>query len=54
MCCHFAASECKYESIEGKVQEIVAKEVMSFAIKKIPNLIDYQSLWRAKSQLIVG
>lgn len=25
MCCHFAASECQYENIDGKVQELVAK-----------------------------
>jgi len=24
MCCHFAASECKYIPIEGTVQELVA------------------------------
>ena len=54
ICCHFAAAECKYESIEGKVQELVAKEIMSYAAKKFPGLIDYHSLWRAKAQLVSG
>jgi phytanoyl-CoA hydroxylase len=54
MCCHFAASNCKYEPVEGKVQELVAKEIMSYANKKFPGVTDYQSLWRMKSQLVAG
>lgn len=54
MCCHFASSECKYENIDGKVQELVAKEVMSYASKKFPGITDYHSIWRMKSQLVAG
>lgn len=54
MCCHFAASDCKYISVEGKVQELVAKEIMSYAGKKFPGATDYASIWRMKSQLVAG
>jgi phytanoyl-CoA hydroxylase len=54
MCCHFAASECKYINIEGQVQELVAKEIMSYATKKFPGVTDYSSIWKMKSQLVNG
>jgi len=54
MCCHFASSECKYLPIEGTVQELVAKEVMSYSKKRFPGLDNYHDLWRFKSQLICG
>lgn len=54
MCCHFASSECQYENIDGKVQELVAKEIMSYASKKFPGITDYHSIWRMKSQLVYG
>ena len=54
MCCHFAASECKYIPIENTVQELVAKEVMSYAKKKFPHVQDYHSIWRFKSALVHG
>lgn len=54
MCCHFAASECEYVPVEGTVQELVAKEIMSYAHKKFPFVTDYQSIWRNKATLICG
>jgi hypothetical protein len=27
---------------------------MSYALKKFPDIVDYHSIWRAKSQLICG
>ncbi len=54
MCCHFAASECKYIDVKGQVQELVAKEIMSYASKKFPGVTDYNSIWKMKSQLITG
>ena len=54
MCCHFASAECEYIPIEGTVQELVAKEVMSYAKAKFPFLVDYHSLWRNKSALVHG
>jgi phytanoyl-CoA hydroxylase len=54
MCCHFAASECKYIDVKGQVQELVAKEIMSYARKKFPGVTDYNSIWKMKSQLITG
>ena len=54
MCCHFAASECKYINVEGKVQELVAKEIMSYASRKFPHVTDYSSIWKFKSQLVAG
>lgn len=54
MCCHFAASECKYIPIDGTVQELVAKEIMSYASKKFGAVTDYHSIWRFKSSLVCG
>lgn len=54
MCCHFAASECKYFNVDGKVQELVAKEVMSYAKKKFPQVTQYNDIWRMKCQLVHG
>jgi hypothetical protein len=55
MCCHFAASECKYIPIEGTVQELVAKEIMSYASRIVPGgLPDYHTLWRLKAALVSG
>ena len=60
MCCHFAASECTYLPVEGTVQELVAKEVMTYLGKKMKNnsanvdFKDYHSIWRFKSALITG
>lgn len=54
MCCHFASSECEYINIDGKVQELVAKEIMSYASKKFPHVTDYHSIWRMKAQLVHG
>ena len=54
MCCHFASSECKYFDVKGKVQELVAKEVMSYASKKFPGVVDYNTIWKMKAQLVNG
>ena len=54
MCCHFAASECEYFDVKGKVQELVAKQVMSYASKKFPGVTDYNSIWKMKAQLVYG
>lgn len=54
MCCHFAASNCKYINVEGKVQELVAKEIMSYITKIFPQATDYTSIWKMKSQLVAG
>lgn len=62
MCCHFAAAECKYIPIEGTVQELVAKEVMTYMYKKMKKekslngatFNDYHSIWRFKSALVAG
>lgn len=60
MCCHFAASECKYVPIEGTVQELVAKEVMGYLQKKIEKspeaavFKNYHHIWRFKSALVAG
>lgn len=53
MCCHFAAAECKYIPIEGTVQELVAKEIMSYA-HRIADIPDYHTLWRLKAALVCG
>lgn len=53
MCCHFAASECEYIPIEGTVQELVAKEIMTYAAKKF-GVQDYHSIWRTKAALVCG
>jgi phytanoyl-CoA hydroxylase len=53
-CCHFAASECEYIPIEGTVQEVVAKEVMSYISKLFPGVTDAHSIWRTKSRLVCG
>lgn len=62
MCCHFAAAECKYFPIEGTVQELVAKEVMSYMAKKMKKekslngatFNDYHAIWKFKSALVAG
>ena len=54
MCCHFAASECEYIPIEGTVQELVSKEIMTYASKKFPWLTDYHTIWRRKASLVCG
>lgn len=36
------------------MQELVAKEIMSYAGKKFPGATDYASIWRMKSQLVAG
>jgi hypothetical protein len=57
MCCHFASSECKYIPIEGKVQELVAKEIMSYASRMVPVGVDvpeYHTIWRLKAALVCG
>lgn len=60
MCCHFASAECKYIPIEGTVQELVAKEVMTYLYKKsksdgsLANIKDYHEIWRFKSALVAG
>ncbi len=54
MCCHFASSECEYLPMEGTVQELVGKEVMSYMAKLVPGVTDYYSLWKIKSRLVCG
>jgi len=54
MCCHFAASECQYIPIEGTVQELVAKEIMSYAHRISGGITDYHTLWRLKAALVNG
>lgn len=54
MCCHFASSECEYIPIENTVQELVAKEIMTYAKKKFPHVTDYHSIWRMKAALVNG
>jgi hypothetical protein len=59
MCCHFAASECKYVPIEGTVQELVAKEIMGYVKKKVNSsdfipFTNYHHIWRFKSSLVAG
>ena len=40
--------------MKGKVQELVAKEIMSYASKKIPGIVDYNTIWKMKAQLVHG
>ena len=55
MCCHFAAAECKYIPVEGTVQELVAKEIMSYSKLKNHSVItSYHDIWRFKSAIVAG
>ena len=36
------------------MQELVSKEIMSYAAKKFPGLTDYHSIWRMKASLVSG
>ena len=63
MCCHFAASECKYVPVEGTMQKMVTEEVMNYIKKKMAKdktflagapSIDYQTVWKMKAVLVAG
>lgn len=55
MCCHFAAAECKYIPVEGTVQELVAKEIMSYSkLKNHAVITNYHDIWRFKSAIVAG
>ena len=62
MCCHFAASECKYVPIENAMQKMVTEEVLNYVRKKVKsgkNMpfsedVNYQSIWKFKAVLVAG